>query len=238
MFTYGYIREAALAHADLSDTEAGDMQLRSRFNYYANEAMQAICASRPRYDYINISVVDKLQDVVYNQATSSFVPATEEDYIVVDNEIIQAPGVIFGTDEQKEKYWHDLNIYAKGELYTCDDNFIAFAPNKQAFINDKFAKINYDYSVLNGNKIKFYHTGEYRIPARFMWFNFNNINDDNTEIDMPADIILTIPLYVASIYLQIDNTQKSQLMRQDFELALARCVPTDRMMNTSLKATW
>ena len=71
-----------------------------------------------------------------------------------------------------------------------------------------------------------------------MWFNFNNINDDNTEIDMPADIILTIPLYVASIYLQIDNTQKSQLMRQDFELALARCVPTDRMMNVSLKATW
>ena len=111
MFTYGYIREAALVHADLSDTEASDMQLRSRFNYYANEAMQAICASRPRYDYINISVVDKLQDVVYNQATSSFVPATEEDYIVVDNEIIQAPGVIFGTDEQKEKKHRDHQFH-------------------------------------------------------------------------------------------------------------------------------
>ena len=48
-------------------------------------------------------------------------------------------------------------------------------------------------------------TGEFLIPARFLWFRFDSGIGDDTEIDMPADILLTIPLYIASICLQIDN---------------------------------
>ena len=49
------------------------------------------------------------------------------------------------------------------------------------------------------------------------------------SIDMPSDILLTIPLYIASVCLQIDNIQKAQLLRQEFEIALARCTSGDFM---------
>ena len=59
MFTYGYIREATLAHLDIDETEAEAMHLLQRFHLYANEAMLAICASKPMYQYIDITVVDR-----------------------------------------------------------------------------------------------------------------------------------------------------------------------------------
>ena len=66
MFTYGYIREATMAHLDIDETEAEDMKLLSRFHIFANEAMQAICASKPMYQYIDVTVVEKFDPIVTN----------------------------------------------------------------------------------------------------------------------------------------------------------------------------
>jgi len=60
-----------------------------------------------------------------------------------------------------------------------------------------------------------------------MWFKFKSGIGDDEEIDMPNDILLTIPLYVASICLQIDHIQRSQVKRAEFEIALGRCTATD-----------
>ena len=276
MFTYGYIQNATLARLDIDENEAQDMKLLNRFPYYANEAMQAICAARPRYDYVNVKVVRDFDVVVYDiENPASFFIGTKDVHYTVDEEgnIRGVEGYDIATDEQTTDYYHNvLNTYKIGEKYQCSEDFISFAPDKQAFIaakeyinpekvkfgtnvyldkddkvyvmKERTAKINYDYGVMGGNKLKFYHEGEFRIPAKFTWQNFLKFVDNNTqlnkdtELDIPFDILMTIPIYIASICLQIDNTQSAQLMRQEFELALARCASTDRMMQTTIPQTW
>ena len=55
---------------------------------------------------------------------------------------------------------------------------------------------------------------------------------------MPADIVLCIPLYIASICLQIDNAQRAAIKRNEFELALSRCTSTDFMPVRRIKDLW
>lgn len=249
-FTYGYIREATMAHIDIDEEEAQAMNLLSRFHIYANEAMQAICASKPMYQYINITVVEKFAPLVMDGAI--FRPATAEE-INWDEDLQGTRPFAFANEEQTKYYYHDRDIYEKGETIAMKDTFINFA-NKQVYkiqevkptieqqleaeafnkklevkIVKSFAKVDEDFSYIGRNKIKFYKTGRYLIPAKYLWFRFDSGISDNTEIDMPSDILLTIPLYIASVCLQIDNIQKAQLLRQEFEIALARCTSGDFM---------
>ena len=71
-----------------------------------------------------------------------------------------------------------------------------------------------------------------------MWFRFDSGISDDAEIDMPADIFLTIPLYIAACCLQIDNPQRANIKRNEFETALARCTATDFMELNEIKSSW
>ena len=257
MFTYGYLREAVMAHLDIDEDEAQAMNLLSRFHIYANEAMQAICASKPMYQYIDITVVEKFAPLVMDGAI--FRTATEEE-LNWDEDIHGTRPFNFASEAQVKNYYHELGIYEQYEAISMSDTFINFA-NKQCYkIQDVkptpeqqleaeafgktlvsgtikgFAKVDDDFSYLSKNKIKFYKPGRYLIPAKFMWYRFDSGISDEAEIDMPSDIFLTIPLYIASICYQIDNVQKAQLMRQEFELALARCTAGNFMALNKLES--
>lgn len=137
-FTYGYIREATMAHLDIDETEAQAMDLLKRFPIYANEAMQAICSSKPKYEYVDVNVVRKLAPLVLEGA--SFVLATpeqikqREDYYKLPEE--ERPPLdtlpIFANDEQVKAYWHERNTYEVGEKVSMEAGFIAYA-NKRAY---------------------------------------------------------------------------------------------------------
>lgn len=261
MFTYGYIREAVMAHLDIDEIEAQDMKLLSRFHIFANEAMQAICASKPMYQYIDVTVVEKFDPIVTDEFGSFFRPATKAE-INWDREIQGDLDVIFLSDELLKDYYHKKDIYEVRETLSMKDTFIAFANkfcwkilNKKPTVEQMLeaeafgkdiketiekteAKRDYDFSYLSKNQIKFYKPGRYLIPARFMWFRFDSGIGDDSEIDMPSDILLTIPLYIASICLQIDNMQKSQILRQEFELALSRCTAGDMLKLNDVPSSW
>ena len=49
---------------------------------------------------------------------------------------------------------------------------------------------------------------------------------------------MTIPIYIASICYQVDNERKAQILRNEFELALARCTATDFMPLPKIKKDW
>jgi len=261
MFTYGYIREAVMAHLDIDEEEAQAMNLLSRFHIFANEAMQAICASKPMYQYIDVTVVDKFDPIVTNGDGSFFRPATEEE-INWDVETQGDLDVIFLNEEQLKEYYHKKGIYEVREQITMTDTFIAFA-NKycskivekkptieqileaEAFnkpietvIERSEAKPEYDFSYISKNRLKFYKAGRYLIPAKYLWFRFDSGIADTEELDMPSDILLTIPLYIASICLQVDNLQKAQILRSEFELALSRCTSGDMMPVNKVPSSW
>ena len=259
MFTYGYIREATMAHLDIDETEAQAMGLLSRFHIFANEAMQAICASKPMYQYIDVTVVKKFDPLVTD---GSFLrPATVAELNWdVDT---QGPRPFeFVSEEITKDYYHKQNIYEVLEHLKMTDTFIAFA-NKQAYkvyieepsieelldaeafgckprtkLVKKDAEINNDFSYIGRNEIKFYKPGKYLIPARYMWFRFDSGIGDDVEINIPSDIILCIPLYIASVCLEIDNLQKSQILKSQFETALARCTSGDFMPLNKMDKSW
>lgn len=254
MFTYGYIREAVLAHLDIDEEEAEAMNLLSRLHIYANEAMQAICASKPMYQYIDITVVEKYDLVVTDAARSFFRPATADD--------LKNPDTIYLTKEEMLEYYHNQNIYEINEPIKMGDTFITFVnkfcwhiykkkptmeqifehiafdtPVKEITVREE-AKPNRDFMYTSKNQLVFYKEGRYLIPASFLWYRFDSGIGDKQEIDMPSDIFLTIPLYIASICLQIDNMQKAQILRNEFELALARCTSGDMLTLNKIPSTW
>ena len=259
MFTYGYIREAVMAHLDIDEEEAQAMNLLSRFHIFANEAMQAICASKPMYQYIDVTVVKKFDPIVTDG--SFFRKATEAE-INWDEDLFGPNPVKFLSTEETREYYHQQNIYEQFEKVNPGDNFIAFA-DKQCFkleppklteedlfneesINKKmkadlkkvYAELGHDFDYISRNQIKFYKPGKYLIPAKYVWYRFDSGISDSAEIDMPSDIFLCIPLYIASICLQVDNMQKASVMRNEFELALARCTSGDFMPLNAIRKDW
>ena len=168
----------------------------------------------------------------------------------------------FLNEEATREYYHKRNIYEQFEKVNPGDNFLAFA-DKQCFkveeikptledlfnaeaFNAKFnagfkrtfAEDGQDFDYIGRNQLKFYKTGQYLIPAKYLWYRFDSGISDATEIDMPSDIFLCIPLYIASICLQIDNMQKASVMRNEFELALARCTSIDFMPLNEIRKDW
>ncbi len=264
MFTYGYIREAVMAHLDIDEEEAQAMNLLSRFHIYANEAMQAICSSKPMYQYIDVTVVKKFSPIVVEEnddGTFSYRPATEEE-INWDTETQGELNVRFLNQTELEDYYHKQGIYEINEKVQMKDTFIAFANKKcwkitqkkptvaQQLEADAFgyplkfvterteAKTDDDFSYISKNQLKFYKEGRYLIPARYLWYRFDSGLSDEVEIDMPSDILLTIPLYIAAVCLQVDNMQKAQVLRSEFEMALARCTSGDMMTLNDIPMTW
>lgn len=57
MYTWGYIKDAALAKLDLDQTEAAEMKLINRFVFYANEVITQVCSSiKPKRLFYEIIV--------------------------------------------------------------------------------------------------------------------------------------------------------------------------------------
>lgn len=279
MFTYGYIREATMAHLDIDETEAQAMSLLSRFHIFANEAMQAICSSKPLYKYIDVSVVKKFTPLVYDDSSEFFHEATEQENMLLTIDYKLKNNIMLTLAEedlakqnlplprtvdiaQTREYYHNKNIYEQYESYHAEDTFISFA-NKQAYkiveykptveeeleaeafgrplkrgVKQEHPVLDKDYSYIGGSKIKFYKPGHYLIPAKYMWYRFDSGLSDSEELDMPADILTCIPIYIASVCLQIDNPQRAQIKRNEFEIALARCTYTDFMKNQEIAYDW
>ena len=257
MFTYGYIREATMARLDIDETEAEAMHLLERFPLYANEAMQAICASKPMYQYIDVTVVKEYAPLVRDGAFLR--PATDAEIEAAKD---GSQSVVFASEADTINYYHERSIYKQFETMSMSHLFIAFAYkapfiieykkptpedifNNEAFgtpiphiITKREAEPEKDFAYTSQNKIKFYKTGKYQIPAKYFWFQFESGMGDDVEIDMPVDILMTIPIYIASICYQVDNERKAQILRNEFELALARCTATDFMPLPKIKKDW
>lgn len=260
MFTYGYIREATMAHLDIDEEEAQAMKLLERFHIYANEAMQAICGSKPMYKYFEAKVVSKYAPLVRDGATVRLATKAE---IAMRDRGEEDPDIAFLNDVQVKKYWHEKGVYEVYEKISMEDTFIAYAfkqawkivehkptvdqileaeafnkPVPKSTFTRERIDVNNEFSYISQNQLKFYKPGQYLIPGKYLWYRFESGIPDDQEIDMPSDIFLTIPLYIASICMQIDTPQKANIKRNEFEMALARCTSTDFMELPQIKGSW
>ena len=81
MYTYGYLREAVMAHCDLEEDELQAMNVLKRLHIYANEAVQAICACKPNYKYFKAKVVDKYNMLLKRLIDNEYIEITEMDIL-------------------------------------------------------------------------------------------------------------------------------------------------------------
>ena len=205
-YTYGYIREAVQAHIDLDEQETQAMKLQERYHIFANEAMQAICAVKPKYDYFKVKIVKDLDTV-----------DVENNIYLVDTEIKMPDDFIAFAEKQ-------LWAFVVNKSFDSELFIKGYKPKKYP-IKVRATKDMYNYT--GNNTITFYREGEYWIPYKATWYKFVSAMSDTTVLDMPNDILLTIPIYIAAQCLQIDHGQKALAKRTEFEIALGRCSATD-----------
>ena len=250
MYTYGYLREATMAHCDLEEEELQAMNVLKRLHIFANEAMHAVCAVKPKYTYFTFKVVKEYRpiieqiinnEIVYREASEEELPFIYHDYTDIK----------LADEIATREYYTNRNIFLVNEPIAIKNNFIAFT-NKQSFVIEQGSKfdsekfVNGDWTtnvaevlrpVKYGKELVFGDNntiialveGTYKVPYKAVWHLFTSAMPDQEKLDIPVDILNCLPLYMASIILQIDYAQKAQIKRSEFELALTRVTNTDNM---------
>ena len=216
MYYWGYLKEVILAKLDLTEDEANEQNLISRFPYYANEVITQICSAiKPKWTFAEFKVVDTL-------------------YIDIKHgELLE--------DETYESVAAANNWTLVGKRATMPNDFISFGDdvnliNTDLYGNDLTREAHdKDFRYLGYNQLMFSTPGIYQISYNARWVDFNAIPrtdedgieytgpiDDSHVLDIPMDILDCIPPYVASQCFKFDDQYKSQVYRNEYEMALAR----------------
>ena len=122
-----------------------------------------------------------------------------------------------------------------GKSISMPDDFISFGDDRNTIDED----IGYsdriirelsdeDFEYVGYNKIRCFSEGNYSISYNARWHNFD---ESDTVLDVPTDILECIPTYVASQCMKIDDEQKAAMLRNEFEILMAR------IDDTSYKST-
>lgn len=186
MYTWGYIKNVALAKLDLEESEAEKQHFLDRFYYFANEAITQICSTvKPKHAIHRLDIT--------------------EDNI---GDAIQMPDdfISFGDDVNK--------LVCNGEVYE------AYDPE--------------DFEYLGDNYVLCKKLGTFFISYNARWITFTN-QDNNTPLDVPADILDCLPSYIASQCYKVDDEYKASVFRNEYEIFLARIDNTNFRDNKTFR---
>lgn len=183
MYTWGYIKDAALSKLDLDDSEEFTKTLVDKFYIYANEAMTQICSSiKPNRTF---AVFDVTSEHLYETV------AMPTDFIS------------FGDDVNQVRWQDDWGDYWYEEVNPTWFEYVGY------------------------NKVRFKHTGHYEISYNARWENFTKEMTDDTELDVPIDVLECIPSYIAHQCYKIDDEYKASVFRNEYEIFVSRIDATD-----------
>lgn len=121
-----------------------------------------------------------------------------------------------------------------------DSNFISFGDDINRIIYDEYGERVYrethdDDFVYNGyNQIIPFRTGTFIISYNARWITFSTSElgqDDNTQLNVPMDILECLPSYIASQCMKVDDDYKASVLRNEFEMMVARIDDTHYKTN-------
>jgi len=236
-FTYGYLKEAVRAHLDLEEDELETLNINQRFHIFANEAIQQICYTKPKYQYFQFQAVSTMPKLVYDNGNIR-VATTEEVNWTAHN----LPEPLFVSDTETIEWYNEQHIYLVGQVITMPNDFLSFTA-KPAFawttsISERQRVKAQFITYISNNEFFVQAAATYQIPYRATWINFKQNTEEDAGINMPTDLLLTIPIYVASICLQQRNLNMSQAKRQEFEIAVSRCKSSELLTNYVITPTF
>lgn len=232
MNTWGEIAQATLNKLFLEEDEAKSQGYFSKFQYLANEGLNIIANGvKPKIVGYNIRVFDKVvygsnfnYDVERN--TISYLPAKLEngelEYITPDKNTIY-----YEDDEHKYTITNGVFLLDKAAYYIEDvivmpEDFLSFADMVNYYEGQSDPEIVY----LSDTTIQLHNTGRYVIYYNALWdeitTEYTNNKGKDMKINIPSSVLNTLPSYIASQVLSQDDIQRSTVLKNEFELMLAR----------------
>lgn len=241
-YTWGYIKEATLIKLDMTEKEAEQQGLLRRFPFFANEAMTQICSAvKPCYKFAHVNVLTA------DQSWPSGVDARNTIRLYEDSKYyINTPAIQFGGNEELERYQQRLR-----PAFTMPEDFVSFGEdvnrvyrllycgrieetnangyltgreieNAGLYSNVAEEANDNDFSYLGYNQIVFFKPGQYEISYNARWFMFTNETPNEMQLLVPIDILDCLPSYIASQCFKADDEVKSSILRNEFEMLMAR----------------
>lgn len=136
----------------------------------------------------------------------------------------------------KPKYTFENFVIDKtnvGVKQTMPDNFVSFGDDVCYMLEEvrehngetRLIKVpihDDDYEYLGYNQVVFKHPGNYFISYNARWYTFDKSLSDDELIDVPDDILDSIPSYIASQCYKIDDEYKASVFRNEYEIMLSR----------------
>lgn len=234
MYTWGYIKEATLAKLDFTVDQAVDLGLINKFPFYANEAItQITSAIKPKRSYVEYQVRYKYQ----------VIGELKRKYDLPDNyplDFLSNPpcdkSQLSVQQLQMLEYYQQFKYV--GDPIRFPDDFFAWSDDVNYIVNcfgDWEQADDNCYNTYGGNQIVFNNAGNYRIAYKAKWVKFTTTMSDEVELDVPDDILECLPSYIASQCFKVDDEQKSQIYRNEYEMFLARIDENDYNDNKSMK---
>ena len=255
MFTWGYIKEAALAKLDLTPQEAETQSLISRFYIYANEVITTVCSLyKPSHKYAKFEVLDyptmwrkvceEYGDTLNKQIQwdeNNQVGPYYPDKLFYDKNrpVYEKPEFDQNWEDWYKGTYHmfwdeiESHVYKNLPTYDMPDDFISFGDdvNYEMQYGNKVEIYDTDVEYVGDNGLIFSHCGIFYISYNARWFVFTSHTPDSEKLRIPDDILMLIPTYIAQQCYKIDDEYKSAVYRNEYETALARLDDTN-MKNT------
>ena len=94
---------------------------------------------------------------------------------------------------------------------------------------------DHDFMYRGDKQIMFLHEGKYSISYNARWITFDDATDNNTKLDIPADILDCIPTYLAMKCLKTVDDYNSNVFKNEYEVQLARIDDTHYKTNDTFK---
>ena len=127
----------------------------------------------------------------------------------------------------KETYYvKEIKSTDVNQNFEMPDDFIAFSDNPILWSSDTttppVSVSNECIKYVGFNEFSCAYAGVYHIPYDARWFFFTNSTKSSDTLPIPADICDALPSYIASQCIKIDDETRAAILRNEFELFLAR----------------
>ena len=129
-YTWGYVKDNALAKLDLDEIEANNQNFLSRFPYYANEAMTQICSSvKPKYTYVEFNITKDLVGVEQKMPDDFISFGDDINYELLNNERMTMKKEIHDSDFTYQGY-NKVVFFREGRFFiSYNARWFMFAKN-------------------------------------------------------------------------------------------------------------
>lgn len=229
-YTWGYIKEAALAKMDIDSNDANAQGFIRRMHVFANEALTQICSAiKPKHDFVHVEVMSVRE--AWNYCINKY-----GIYAGIDTPLPTRPIEITPT---QQLFWNEYEKIVKvGVPFDMPADFISFNDDMITMTNVygyTSEAHDDDCHILGDRHVVFLKPGVYDIPYNARWYFFMSTTDNNALLDIPMDICDALPSYIASQLFKIDDEIKAQIYRNEYEMMLSRIDDTWYKRTTTIK---